>query len=86
MPQAGRETQEFQEEGHRGRTLSNNSYNLAREMSELLAGIWRMGQYLKDSDCQECGRMWQDVRKQNEILVEKIRQEIVKHAKDGTFT
>ena len=81
--------QPFSEPGHRGRILSNTSYNLTRELSELLAGTWRIDQYLKDAgadDCKDCGRLWQDIRKQNEILIEKLRQEIVAHAKNGTFT
>lgn len=81
--------QPFAEPGHRARMLSNNSYNLIRELSELLAGTWRIDGYLKDAgqdDCQYCGRLWQDIRKQDEILVEKLRQEIVNHAKSGTFT
>ena len=77
------------EPGHRPRLPSNNSYNLIRELSELLAGTWRIDGYLRDAgadDCQDCGKLWQDVRKQNEILIEKLRQEIVAHAKNGTFT
>jgi hypothetical protein len=79
----------FQEAGHRGRMLSNNSYNLVTELSELLTGLWRVDEYLKDAGhagCQDCGQLWQDVRKQKEILIEKIRQEVVEHAKAGTFT
>jgi hypothetical protein len=81
--------QEFTEPGHRARLLSNLNYDLITELSELLTGVWRIDQYLKDSgqdNCQSCGTMWQDLRKQKEILVEKLRQEIVLHAKDGRFT
>lgn len=58
-----------------------------QELTQLLKGVWRMEQYLKDSGgkCDDCGKIWQDVRKQNELLIEKIRQEIVNHAKNGTF-
>lgn len=79
----------FQEPGHRGRMLSNNSYNLITELSELLTGLWRIDQYMKDASepgCQDCGELWQDIRKQKEILIEKLRQEVVEHAKAGTFT
>jgi hypothetical protein len=81
--------EEFREPGHRARVVSNNSYNLAMELSELLTGVWRIDQYLKDSGevgCDPCGQMWQDIRKQKEILIEKVREELVRHAKEGTFT
>jgi hypothetical protein len=80
--------QPFTEPGHRGRMLSNNSYNLALELTELLKGLWRVDQYMKDAGeagCQNCGILWQDIRKQNEILIEKLRQEVVDHAKSGNF-
>ena len=49
--------------------------------------MWRVDSYLKDAggQCDNCGRIWQDVRKQKELLIEKIRQEITNHAKDGRF-
>ncbi len=81
--------EEFTEPGHRARLLSNSNYDLITELSELLTGVWRLDEYLKDAGddgCDACGKLWQDIRKQKEILVEKLRQEIVNHAKSGTFT
>lgn len=77
----------FSEPGHRARLISNFNYNLVQELSELLSGAWRIDAYLKDAagHCEECARIWQDVRKQKEFLIEKIRQEIAIHAKDGRF-
>jgi hypothetical protein len=77
----------FSEEGHRARLLQNYNYDLVQELGELLTGVWRIDEYLKDAGgkCDNCGRIWQDVRKQKEVLVEKIRQEIVNHAKGGQF-
>jgi hypothetical protein len=83
-----KETHEaYSEPGHRARILSNYNYDLVQELSELLTGVWRIDQYLKDSGghCDECGRIWQDVRKQKEFLIEKIRQEITNHVKEGRF-
>ncbi|MBI2912452.1 MAG: hypothetical protein HYY03_00865 [Chloroflexi bacterium] len=77
----------FTEPGHRARLLQNYNYDLVEELSELLSGVWRIDAYLRDAGglCDECGRVWQDVRKQKAFLIEKIRQEIVNHAKDGRF-
>jgi hypothetical protein len=77
----------YSEPGHQARLLSNYNYNLMEELSELLQGAWRIDRYLKDAGghCDECGKIWQDVQKQKELLIEKIRQEIVRHAKDGRF-
>jgi hypothetical protein len=77
----------YSEEGHRGRMLSNHNYDLVQELGELLTGLWRIDDYLRDAggNCDECGRIWQDVRKQKEFLIEKVRQEIVNHAKNGRF-
>jgi hypothetical protein len=77
----------FSEEGHRARLIENFNYDLIEELSELLQSVWRVDAYLKDAGgkCDDCGRIWQDVRKQKELLIEKIRQEIVHHAKDGRF-
>jgi hypothetical protein len=77
----------YTEPGHRGRTLSNHNYDLVQELSELLTGLWRVDRYLQDvgDQCNDCGKMWQDVRKQKELLIEKIRQEVVNHAKQGRF-
>ena len=38
--------------------------------------MWRVDSYLKDAggQCDNCGRIWQDVRKQKELLIEKNRQ------------
>jgi hypothetical protein len=79
--------QAFAEPGRRARLLVNYNYDLAAELTQLLKGVWRMDQYSKDAGgkCDGCGKIWQDVRKQNELLIEKIRQEIVNHAKDGRF-
>jgi hypothetical protein len=77
----------YSEPGHRGRMLSNHNYNLVQELGELLTGLWRIDAYLKDSggQCDQCGMIWQDVRKQKELLIEKVRQEITNHAKEGRF-
>jgi hypothetical protein len=77
----------YSEPGHRARLLSNYNYDLVQELGELLTGVWRIDEYLKDAggQCDTCGKIWQDVRKQKEFLVEKIRQEITNHAKDGRF-
>jgi hypothetical protein len=77
----------FSEPGHRARLLENYNYDLVQELGELLQGVWRVDEYLKDSGgkCDDCGKIWQDVRKQKEYLIEKIRQELVNHAKDGRF-
>lgn len=79
--------QAVSEPGHRARLLENHNYDLAEELAQLLKGVWRMDQYSKDASgkCDDCGKIWQDVRKQNELLIEKIRQEIVNHAKGGRF-
>jgi len=74
-------------EASRARLIENYNYDLAQELTQLLKGVWRIDQYLKDAGgrCDDCGKIWTDVRKQNELLIEKIRQEIVNHAKDGRF-
>jgi hypothetical protein len=86
-PVAERGSEAFAEPGHRARLIENHNYDLVEELGQLLKGVWRMDEYLKDAGgkCDACGKIWQDVRKQNEFLVEKIRQEIVNHAKAGTF-
>jgi hypothetical protein len=73
--------------GARARAMENYNYNLIEELTQLLKGVWRTDEYLKDSGgrCDECGKIWTDLRKQNELLIEKLRQEIVRHAKDGRF-
>jgi hypothetical protein len=77
----------FSEPGHRARLLENYNYDLVQELGELLQGVWRIDEYLKDAGgkCDDCGKIWQDVRKQKEYLIEKVRQELVNHAKGGTF-
>jgi len=84
---AGSDSGAFTEEGHRARLMQNYNYDLMEELTNLLQGAWRIDAYLKDSGgkCDSCGQLWQDVRKQQEYLIEKIRQEIVSHAKDGRF-
>jgi hypothetical protein len=86
-PAAPAETPAFTEEGHAARLLENYNYDLVQELGELLQGAWRIDEYLKDSGgkCDNCGRIWHDVRKQKELLIEKVRQELVQHAKDGKF-
>jgi len=78
----------FGEPGHRARMLENYNYNLMEELTNLLQSSWRMDTYLKDAGgkCDGCGKLWQDVRKQQELLIEKVRQELVDHAKSGIFT
>lgn len=77
----------FSEPGHRARLVENYNYDLMQELTELLQGVWRIDTYLKDAGgkCDDCGKIWQDVRKQKEYLIEKLRQEIVNHAKNGQF-
>ena len=77
----------FSEPGHRARLLENYNYDLVQELGELLQGVWRIDEYLKDAGgkCDDCGKIWQDVRKQKEYLIEKVRQELVNHAKNGRF-
>lgn len=71
----------------RARLIEDYNYDLVQELTQLLKGVWRIDEYLKDSGgrCDDCGKIWNDVRKQNELLIEKLRQEIVNHAKNGTF-
>ena len=75
------------EAGHQGRLLDNYNYDLMQELTQLLKGVWRIDQYLKDAGgkCDSCGVIWQDLRKQQELIIEKLRQEIVNHAKSGQF-
>lgn len=74
-------------EEKRARLIENYNYDLVQELAQLLKGVWRIDEYLKDAGgrCDSCGNIWIDVRKQNELLIEKVRQEIVNHAKDGRF-
>jgi len=54
--------------------VRNYNYDLVTELSEMLTGLWRIDQYMKDAGeggCQECGMLWQDIRKNKEILAEK---------------
>lgn len=87
-PQTGRQGDAaFREDSHSARLLENYNYDLVAELGQLLKGVWRTDEYLKDAGgkCDRCGAIWQDVRKQKELLIEKIRQEIANHVKSGQF-
>jgi hypothetical protein len=68
--------------------LSNNRHNLARELSELVAGVWDLTSTWRipgTALARSAAASGRNVRKQQEILIEKVREEIVTHAKEGTF-
>jgi hypothetical protein len=68
--------------------MKNHNYNLITELSEQLRGLWRFEQYIKDaqeSGCQECARIWQELRDGKMNLVERLRKEVENHVRAGGF-
>lgn len=68
--------------------MKNHNYNLVTELSEQLRGLWRFEQYIKDaqdSGCQECARIWQELKDDKTNLVERLRKEVENHVRAGSF-
>ena len=68
--------------------MKNHNYNLVTELSEQLRGLWRFEQYVKDaqdSGCQECARIWQELKSEKQSLVERLRKEVENHVRAGSF-
>jgi len=68
--------------------MKNHNYNLITELSEQLRGLWRFEQYTKDAQeqgCQECGKIWQELKNEKRRLIDRLRQEIENHVRAGRF-
>ena len=65
--------------------MKNYNHDLIHQLSEMLDSAWRFKEYAKNAkgNCADCHKMWQDIKKGCEDKIEKIKRELVLHAKKG---
>ncbi len=62
----------------------DQDYNLIAALHDQLEDIESYDRYLKGADdCEECTRIWKDLRSKAEGTVARIRQEIQRHGGDS---
>jgi len=69
--------------------MKNNSHNLLHHTGRILDFLHRRCEhYLDDADeigCKECRAIWEKLREDYRKHVEMLKEEIVRHAKEGTL-
>jgi len=66
--------------------LKDHNHDLVQQISESSDGVWRMEEYLKNSEgCERCQAMWIKIKDDFNSHVEMLRSEIEQHVKEGKF-
>lgn len=66
--------------------LKNWNHDLVQELSEVSDGLWRMDEYLKNSDgCEQCIEMWKKVQDRLESVSADLVAEINRHSQQNRF-
>lgn len=67
--------------------MRNHNHDLIQVLSEKLDGVVRYQIYREDAEgeCEVCQRIWDDIKQDDMRHVEMLRDEIIRHAKEGTF-
>jgi hypothetical protein len=64
--------------------LKNVHYDMVQEISNLSQSLSRMDQYIKDAkECDECRRLWNELKKRQEEELRMVYGEFEKHVKQG---
>ncbi|HOM83566.1 MAG TPA: hypothetical protein PLZ94_17455 [Armatimonadota bacterium] len=67
--------------------MRNHNHDLIQVLSEKLDGVVRYPVYHEDTvdECEVCMRIWEQIKQDDMRHVEMLRDEIIRHAKEGTF-
>jgi methionyl-tRNA synthetase len=77
-------------EAHVGKTkgISNHDHDLVHELSKRLDGVWRYDQYIANADGEDAPqvqKLWQEIKEQDLIVVERLKQLIRDHVRKDCF-
>lgn len=66
--------------------LKNHNHDLVHQLSETSDSIWRMEDYLKNAEgCDYCKSIWDEMKKDYEKHVGRLKEEIVRHVNENRF-
>lgn len=67
--------------------MRNMNHDLVQVLSEKLDGAVRYQIYHDDAEgeCESCMHIWEEIKQDDMRHIEMLRNEIIKHCKDGAF-
>ena len=67
--------------------MRNHNHDLIQVLSEKLDGVVRYQIYHDDAEgeCDHCPQIWDQIKQDDMRHVEMLRNEIIKHCKEGHF-
>jgi len=66
--------------------LDNHNHDLIQQLSEISDSLWRIEDYLKNSEgCERCRQLWLGLKNDYENHVSKLKEEIINHVKENKF-
>ncbi|MDP3901464.1 MAG: hypothetical protein Q8Q37_00600 [bacterium] len=66
--------------------LKNWNHDLVHQLSETSDGLWRIEDYIKNSQgCDHCIKMWNEVKDNLEKISESLVEEIGRHYQENRF-
>ena len=83
-------TETTRAEQHLGETkgISNHDHDLIHDLSLRLDSIWRYDQYIANAEQENATavkELWQDVKAQDLKMIERFKELIREHVKQGDF-
>jgi len=62
--------------------MDNHIYNLVKALTKKSQSLWKYERYIKDAkDCQECIKLWKDIKKEDQKHQERIKEILFSHIK-----
>ena len=66
--------------------LKNHNHDLIHQLSETSDSLWRLDEYIKNSNsCSYCEALWSKIKQDHENHVALITEEIKRHISEGRF-
>jgi len=66
--------------------LNNENHDLIQQLSVVSDSLWRIEEYIANAeDCDNCKKLWKNLRDDYEKHVELITEEISNHVESGNF-
>ena len=68
------------------KAMANHDHDMVQELSKVLDSIWRYDQYIANAEADEdLKSLWQDCKEKDMKIVERLKEKIADHVKNGCW-